>query len=424
VQQSVKSLFPQNKETEVNNVAQIDFTLDYDFLVGLFSESPQTAFGKLMEQILNQFIGAESEDKLKAKPHERNEERTDYRNGVRTRNLTHRIGKLELAVPRHRYEPFHSCILESYQRNESALIASMMEMVVQGVSTAKISKITEELCGQTFSKSTVSKLCKELDVVIHNFKNRPLVNAYPFVMLDAMYIKVREDHRVCSKALFVALGINEEGYKEIIGFDVYETETEDGWTEFLQSLKKRSLKGTDLFISDNHKGLTKAIQKEFPTVSWQRCQVHFRRNILDKVPKKYQTVIGEALTEMFNAQDVETAREKRNELLSEYGPLCTSAMEILDEGFEDTMAVMALPKKYRKSLRTTNLLERENEELRRREKVIRIFPNQASAIRLMGAVLLDHHENWLGQNRIFSMKEYHERRGEILKNIPKLTQAA
>jgi len=405
-------------------MAQIDFTLDYDFLVGLFSESPQIAFGKLMEQILNQFLKAESEEKLKAKPHERTEERTDYRHGVRRRNLTVRIGKLDLAVPRHRYEPFHTCILESYQRNESALIASMMEMVVQGVSTAKVSKITEELCGQTFSKSTVSKLCKELDVAVQEFKKRPLMSAYPFVLVDALYIKVREDHRVCSKALFVALGINEEGYKEIIGFDVYETETEASWKEFLQTLKKRGLKGTDLFISDNHKGLTKAIQEEFPAISWQRCQVHFRRNILDKVPKKYQTAVGEVLTEMFNCKDIETAREKRNEILSEYGSICASSMELLDEGFEDTMAVMALPRKYRMSLRTTNLLERENEELRRREKVIRIFPNKASAIRLMGAVLLDHHENWLGGNRTFFMKEYYERRSEILEKIPKLTRAA
>jgi len=377
-----------------------------------------------MEQILNQLIDAESTQKLGAKPSERSEERTDYRNGTRSRSLNLRIGKIELTVPRHRYEPFHSCIFEQYQRNESALITTMLEMVVQGVSTRKIEKVTEQLCGESFSKSTVSKLCKQLDEAVDIFKNRDLVGAYPFVMLDAIYIKVREDHRICSKALYVALGINEDGYKEIIGFALYDSETESDWKDFLIHLKDRGLSGTDLFISDDHQGLTKAIQETYPDVSWQRCQVHFRKNIMDKVPKKYQVAIGEALKEMFNCENIKSARQKRNEILSEYESVCEDAMETLDSGFEDAMAVMVLPWKYRKILRTTNLLERENEEIRRRERVIRIFPNKESVVRLMGSILIDHHEKWLGGSRLLSMAKYYERRDEFREQMLKLIPAA
>ena len=405
-------------------MAQINFTLDYDFLIGLFSKNPQEAFGKLIEQILNQILDAESTEKLKAKPSERNEDRTDYRNGTRERSLNLRVGKITLKVPRHRYEPFHSCIFEQYQRNESALISTMMEMVIQGVSTRKIEKVTQELCGQSFSKSTVSKLCKQLDAEVDAFKKRRLDGIYPFVMLDAIYIKVREDNKVSSKALYVALGINEDGYKEIIGFDLYDTETKAGWKDFLIGLKDRGLTKTDLFISDNHEGLTKAIQAVYPDVAWQRCQVHFKRNIMDKVPKKYQTAVKEALTEMFNCKDIESARKKRNEIISKYEDVCESAMEVLDTGFEDTMAVMNLPKRYRIPLRTTNLLERENEEIRRRERVIRIFPNRDSALRLMGALLMDHNDTWKGRSRSLAMRLYFEEREEYLKEMPILKPSA
>ena len=223
---------------------------------------------------------------------------------------------------------------------------------------------------------------------------------------------------------FIAIGINKEGFKEVIGFDVYDGETKDNWKAFLLNLKGRGLTDPDLFVSDCHEGLVKAIQSVYPKASWQRCQVHFRKNIMNKVPKKYQAAVSAALTEMFNCKDISTARKMRDEIISEYEEVCTDAMEVLDSGFEEAMTVMVLPKKYRVTLRTTNILERENEELRRREKVIRIFPNKASAIRLMGAVLLDHHEDWLGRSRVFSMKEYFEKRKELIEKMPKLKQAA
>ena len=259
-------------------MAQLHFTLDYDFFVGLFSETKDDAFGKLMEAMLNQVLKAESAEQLNAENYERSSERLDYRNGTRERSLTTRIGKIELQVPRHRNVPFKTALFENYQRNEQALISTMMEMVVQGVSTRNVQKVTEELCGETFSKSTVSEICKELDIPVKRFKDRLLPEHYPFIIVDAIYLKAREDHRIRSKALFVAIGVNNTGHKEVIGFDVYDTEKLTTWKSFFESLKSRGLRGVDIVISDAHSGLREAIKECFSDSSWQRCQAHFMRN--------------------------------------------------------------------------------------------------------------------------------------------------
>lgn len=253
--------------------------------VGLFSESKDEAFEKLMESILNQVLLAESSEQLGADSYERSCDRSDYRNGTRTRSLRTRIGKIELKVPRHRNAPFKTVLFENYQRNEQALISTMMEMVIQGVSTRNVTKVTEELCGNGFSKSTVSEICKELDIPVKQFKERLLPEKYPFIIADAIYLKAREDHRVKSKALFIAIGINNTGHKEIIGFDIYDSEKLSTWKEFFEGLKSRGLRGVDIAISDAHHGLVEAIKECFPGSSWQRCQAHFTRNIIDKCPK-------------------------------------------------------------------------------------------------------------------------------------------
>ena len=217
-------------------MAQINFTLDHDFFIGLFKENRDEAFGKLMEAMLNQVLKAESNEQLGAENYERSDDRQDYRNGSRERGLTTRIGKLILEVPRHRNKPFRSLIFENYQRNEQALIATMMEMVVQGVSTRKIELVTEELCGEKFSRSTVSDICKQLDEEVTQFKYRDISARYPFVYTDAIYLKVREDHRVTSRALMVAIGINDTGHKEILVFDIFDAEREATWIEFFKNL--------------------------------------------------------------------------------------------------------------------------------------------------------------------------------------------
>lgn len=398
-------------------MAQLHFTLDYDFLIGLFAESKDDAFAKLMEALLNQVLKAESSEQLGAENYQRSNGRKDYRNGTRTRGLVTRIGRLELEVPRHRNVPFKTVLFENYQRNEQALIATMMEMVVQGVSTRNVQKVTEELCGETFSKSTVSEICRELDIPVKEFKERLLPEKYPFIMVDAMYIKVREEHRVRSKALLLAIGINTEGQKEIIGFDICDTEKINTWKAFFEALKSRGLRGVDIVISDSHKGLVESIKECFPGASWQRCQVHFSRNIMDRCPKKYMAGLASELTAMFNSSTIEEARRLRDSIVEEYEEVASEAVQILDAGFEDCMTIMALPSKYRQSLRTTNIIERENRELRKREQVIQIFPNVASALRLLGAVLLDDHNDWSTRKRLFEMSEYFEKSPKIKRTL-------
>jgi len=396
-------------------MAQIHFTLDYDFLIGLFAESKDTAFAKLMEALLNQVLKAESSEQLGAENYQRSGSRKDYRNGTRTRGLVTRIGRLELEVPRHRNSPFKTVLFENYQRNEQALISTMMEMVVQGVSTRNIQKVTEELCGESFSKSTVSEICRELDIPVKAFKERLLPEKYPFIMADAMYIKVREEHRVRSKALLLAIGVNPEGRKEVLGFDICDAEKTNTWKAFFEGLKSRGLRGVDLVISDSHRGLVESIKECFPGASWQRCQAHFSRNILDKCPKKYMSGLASELTVMFNASTLEEARRLRNTIIEEYQDVAEAAVQTLDEGFEDAMTIMYLPMKYRQSLRTSNIIERENREIRKREQIIQIFPNTDSAIRLLGAVLLDDHNDWSTRQRLFDMVEYYNKVHDIKK---------
>ena len=396
-------------------MAQLHFTLDYDFLIGLFSESKDEAFAKLMEALLNQVLKAESSEQLGVENYQRSNSRKDYRNGPRTRSLVTRVGRLELEVPRHRNVPFKTVLFENYQRNEQALIAAMMEMVVQGVSTRNIQKVTQELCGESFSKSTVSEICRELDIPVKSFKERILPERYPFIMADAMYIKVREDHRIRSKALLLAIGVNPEGKKEILGFDICDSERNNTWKSFFENLKSRGLRGVDLVTSDNHKGLVEAIKECFPGASWQRCQAHFSRNILDKCPKKYTAGLASELTAMFNASTLAEARRLRDTIVEEYQDVAEAAVQTLDEGFEDSMVIMYLPMKYRQSLRTSNIIERENREIRKREKAIQIFPNIESAIRLIGAVIMDDHNDWSTRHRLFEMTEYYSKVNEIKK---------
>ena len=295
-------------------------------------------------------------------------------------------------------------IFDQYQRNEAALLTTMMEMVVQGVSTRKVTNVVEELCGASFSKSTVSELCRRLDESIKQFKNRPLKDPYPFVITDAKYFKVRENHSIVSKAFMVAMGITEDGRREIIDFGTYDNESERTWKEFLTSLKKRGV-NPDMITSDAHQGLLAGLKEVYPEVPWQRCQYHFQENILKETPKKEQKGLKTELREMFNAKTMKEARERRNEIIQDYKDVAPKAMEILDEGFEEAMTVMLLPESMRTPLRTTNYLERENGELGRRSDVIRIFPNAASLTRLMGAVLIDRNDIMSTRNALFTKEK-------------------
>jgi len=284
-----------------------------------------------------------------------------------------------------------------------------MEMVVNGFSTRKVRRITEELCGTSFSKSTISELCKQLDPIVQAWNERDLSsNTYPFVIVDAMYLKICKDGRVISQSTLIAIGINAKGYREILGLMIGNSELESSWSEFLAWLKGRGLRGVDLVVSDDHGGLVKAIRRHFQGVSWQRCQTHLKRNVLDACPKALQGELAARLRLLFDAPDLVTARRLLNDILAEYADRAPRAMDRLENGFEDAMAVMVLPEPYRRRLRSTNILERLNLEIRRRERVIRIFPNVNSAIRLLGALLMEQDEAWSTERRYFNMDHYWE----------------
>lgn len=388
-------------------MAQINITLNQEEILEVLSKNRDEAFKIIVQKILDQIMLAESNEILKAEPYQRTSFRTDFRNGFRDRELVTRIGKITLHVPRHRNVPFKTMIFDNYTRSEGALISTMMEMVIQGVSTRKISEVTKILCGQEFSKSTVSQICKALDEIVCGFRDRPIEKYYPFLITDATYFKVRSQHRVTSKAFMIAIGITEEGIKEVVEFGVYDNESHNTWSSFYESLKKRGMLSPKMIVSDAHKGEKTAIGKVYPDSPWQRCQVHLRKNITEHIQKKYVAGIGSELTEMFNAKTLEEARKIRDQIICDYEDVAPEAMEILDEGFDDAMTVMELPHQMRSVLRSTNHLERLNGMLKARSKIIKIFPNEESVNRLMGAVLIEIHDKiQLNTQGIYTKRAY------------------
>ena len=402
-------------------MAQLNITLSDKEILELLKTDKEGSFRELLKRSLNELIKVESDEKLNAKPYERTEERTDSRNGYRERPLNTRLGTIVLNVPRHRNEPFHTLIFDNYERSEQALIITMAEMVVAGVSTRKVSKVMETLCGTNFSKSSVSKACEKLDAEISRFKNRKLEGSYPFVIVDATYFKVREDRKVVSKALMIAMGINERGIKEIIGFGAYKDESKETWGSFFESLKSRGLEGVKIITSDAHDGILYAMKEHFPTVPWQRCQYHFTKNIVEKAPKKYQEGLRSELRTMFTAFDLENATKKLDQILTDYRDVAEKSMECLEKGFIDAMTNLEVPERIRKFIRTSNHLERLNKELKRRSTVIGIFPNVASLERLMGSVLLNYHDSYSTKERMFYHPTYLEcvQKSSVLEDLAK-----
>ena len=370
-------------------MAQLNITLNQEEILQLLSSNRDDAFKTLLTECLNGVLQAESTEQLGAEPYERSSARSGSRNGTRDRQLNTRIGTITLAVPRHREKPFHTMVFENYSRSEAALVTTMAEMVVNGVSTRKVANVMETLCGTSFSKSTVSEACKSLDKAVKEFKYRPLEDQYEFMYVDATYFKVRGKHRIGSKAMMVALAITTNGNREIVGFEIYDNESKETWKLFLESLKERGLTNPKLITSDAHDGILYGVSKVFPNTPWQRCQTHFSRNVLSHAPSKYQKAIHAELTEMYNSKTIEEARAKRDSIIAEYSDVADKAMECLDNGFEDAMTVMALPEGFRRFLRTSNHLERLNKELKRRSNVIGVFPNEGSLNRIIGSVLIE-----------------------------------
>lgn len=382
-------------------MAQLNITLDQEEILRLLSDSGGDAFRELLRASVNAVLRAESDEQIGAARYERSDRRADSRNGTRERPLTTRLGTIELAVPRHRNVPFRTLVFENYKRSEAALVTAMAEMVVAGVSTAKVGRVMEEICGRSFSKQAVSEACKELDSAVEAFRTRRIEGEFLFAMADATYVKVREGHRIASRALMIAIGLNRDGRKEVLGFDVAEAETAQAWRAFFEALRARGLKGMRMFTSDSHEGLAAALQDVYPDVPWQRCQAHFARNVSDKAPKRLRAGLRSELAEMFNCPTIAEARRRRDEIVADYSEAAPEAVECLDAGFDDAMTVMELPEAMRRCTRTSNYLERLNREVKRRSKVVGIFPSEGSAARLLGALLMEENDRWAAMGKIY-----------------------
>ena len=386
-------------------MADYEISVSRDLLPGLLN-GPE-GLAKLVEAILNQVLEAQLTEHLGAGRHERTAERQGYRNGVRPRVLFTRVGPVTLMVPQTRDGSFSPEMFARYQRSEQALVLALMEMVVQGVSTRKVTEITETLCGTAFSKSTVSALCASLDPRVRAFNERALTAEYPFIMVDAIVLTARDVDRVLPKAALIASGIRADGWREVLGVQIGDSESLTTWNDFFRWLKGRGLHGVQWVISDSHAGLVQAARQHFQGVAWQRCQVHLMRNLLGHTPRRPRAEVAAYAKRVFQANDIAEARQHLAAFVAHFEKSAPKAVACLEDGFEDALSVIVLPEQYRQRLRTTNMQERLNQEIRRRERVIRIFPNAESALRLVGALLAEQNESWAGR-RYLDMDEFHE----------------
>jgi putative transposase len=384
-------------------MAQFEITVDEADLPKLFSGQGLTS---LVEQVLNQVLAHQVTAALKAQPGERTPERVGYRNGSREREMQTRIGTLTLKVPRTREGEFSPDLWERYQRSEQAFVLALCEMVIQGVSTRKVEAITEVLCGAAFSKSQVSKLCLVLDPLVKTWRERPL-GSFPFVLVDAIVVKIREEGRVRQCALLIACGIDEAGYRHVLGFALGDKESEASWSDFFQTLKSQGLTDVDLVVSDDHAGLVKAVGSHFAGATWQRCQAHFLRNLSEACPKSEMEAFGASARQVLHAPDLASARTRLRETCQSFEGRCSKAVALLESAFDEVTSVLILPMKYHRLLRTTNSQERLNEEIRRRDRVIRIYPNRASCERLLGALLMEFDEAMTSGKVYTNMDEFH-----------------
>jgi transposase-like protein len=323
--------------------------------------------------------------------------RTTHRNGYRPRAWETRVGELELLIPRRRTgSAYFPSFLEPRRRAEQAIVAVVLEAYVNGVSTRKVDRLVEQLGIDGMTKDRVSALCKALDEQVQAFRERPLEGTYPYLWLDAKHVKVRDQGRVVSKALVVAYAVHESGLREVIGLDIGEVESGAFWTEFLRSLRKRGLCGVRLAISDEHEGLKSAIARIL-ACPWQRCTVHFVRDMVMHCRRDQRNLVAAALREVFNAEDRAQARERVGQVIGRLEPIAPKVSRLLEEAEEDLIAFYAFPPEHWTKLRSTNPLERVNKEIGRRSDVVGIFPNDASVVRLAGALLLEQNDEWLVQ---------------------------
>jgi len=347
-------------------------------------------------------IEAQFDHHIGAAAHERRETRRDQRNGFRSRGLNTRAGSLDLEIPRARNSNFRPTVIEQFRRSERALISVIQEAFIGGISTRKMQDILVTMGVDRLSKSQVSELCAELDEKSQEFRGRALREAFPYVWLDALYEKVRINDVVVSNAVVIAYGVNVSGHREVIAIDVVDTESKESWTTFLRSLRKRGLAGTKLVVSDAHEGLKAAIATVFQGVVWQRCKVHFFRNILAHVPQSRKSEVASLLRTVFTQVSAAAAKRAAAEFRDVCGATLKKAVAIFDAGLEDALAFLAFPIEHHRQISSNNPIEHLNREIRRRTRSIGIFPTPESALRIITMILIEQSEDWMVERRYMS----------------------
>lgn len=372
---------------------------------------------ELFREVLQEVLEAEMTETLQTKPGERTSERLGLRSGYYSRTLITRVGKLELRVPQDRQGRFSTQLFERYQRSEKALVSALAEMYVQGVSTRKVKAITEELCGHSFSASSISDINKTLDEQLAQFASRRLDEEYPYLILDARYERVRENGTIHRRAVLVAIGINWDGRRCVLGVEVANRESISSWKEFLLGLRSRGLTGVELVVTDDHAGLRAAIAEVLPEAAWQRCYVHFLRNCLDHLPRKGDDDCLRELRWIYERRNLGEARNDLAAWITKWESRYAKLVAWVEENIEETLTFYRLPPQHHKHLKSTNMLERLNEELKRRTHVVRIFPNAASCLRLVRALAVETHENWIEATRYLNMDLLREHKKQLLREV-------
>ncbi len=385
---------------------------DAELAQGVFLLDDPGFLKEIVERVLQELLEAQMTEHVGAAPYERSANRTGHRNGHKPRTLRTRVGTLNLLVPQDREGTFSTRLFSRYQRNEKALCLALMEMYVEGVSTRKVTEITEELCGTSFSKSLVSSLAGRLDAELEAWRSRPLTaDAYPYVFVDARYEKARVGRRVVSQGVLVVSAVRDDGFREILGVEVADTESEATYQELFRSLKARGLSGVELVVSDEHGGLKAAVERHFQGAAHQRCQVHYQRNLLGMVGVARRKELAADLRAVFAATDLGSALGIASSVAEKWRQKgYPKVAENVEEHVEECLSCLAFPEPHRRRIRTTNGLERLNQEIKRRTRVVRIFPNPQACLRLVTALCAEQSEEWVTGRRYLDMQELEEQR--------------
>ncbi len=399
-----------------NTVAVPNMMDPREWLVQHLAEADPDLVRSMLATFVEQLMGAEASAVCNAGYAERTPDRANVRNGYRQRRWDTRVGTIDLGIPKLREGSyFPGWLLEPRRRAEQAMVAVVAQCYVEGVSTRRVDDVVKAMGIEGISKSQVSELAKSLDLIVEAFRTRPLdAGPYTYVWVDALTQKVREGGRIVNVACVIATGVNVEGHREVLGVDVFTTEDGAGWTAFLRSLVARGLSGVQLVISDAHEGLKNAIAGVLAGASWQRCRTHFVRNLLTRVPKSAQAMVATLVRSIFEQPDATTTWAQHARVVAQLEERFADAAVMLVDAAPDVLAFTAFPKEHWRQIRSNNPQERLNKELRRRTDVVGIFPNRASMIRLVGAVLAEQHDEWAVARRYMSVESLTKARMRVI----------